>query len=172
MSYVPREIHNYPDVYVARVWNSYRVSRLIAQSIIIRLTSYQHENQEPCDTDMVKLGHKLVSDVCASVPFLLGYELGELKRQRLATCQQEMSLWPQNSRSDSHERPQHLGSFSLIWPLHLSSSVSATPENQRRWIRAQLKYIAEHGQLQAKLVCENQSRTLLGQAEDFRFDFV
>jgi hypothetical protein len=171
VTYVPSEVHSYPDFYIARVWNSYRVSRLIIQSIIIRITSCERGSQEMYNNDTEKLNRKLVNDICASVPFLLGYNIVELKRHS-PTIDLEDKLWPQNSSSKLDDNLKHTGKFSLIWPLHLSSSVSTIPDCQRRWIRAQLRWIAEQNEPQAKIVCKTQSQTLLGQAEDFRFDCV
>lgn len=172
VNYVPGELHEYPDFYVARVWNSYRVFRLIIQSIIIRIASRRGWTDEMHDNNTEKLSHKLVNDICASLPFLLGYNVAELKRHSPNFDPEAKSLWPQSSASKLDKYTKYTGRFSLIWPLHLSSSVVTIPACQQRWMRAQLQWIAEYDEPQAKLVCKTQSQTLLGQAEDFRFDCV
>lgn len=173
VNFIPCEVHNYPDFYVARVWNYYRVSRLIIQSVILRLTPYERSDQETHSPDTEKLNCKLVNDICASAPFLLGYNIAELKRHPLnSNSFSDNFLWPQISTSEVDKSLKHTGRISLIWPLHVSSSVLAIPDCQRRWMRAQLQWIAEQDEPQSKHVCKTQSQVLLGRAEDFRFDCV
>lgn len=175
--YIPSEIHGYSDFYTARVWNLYRVSRLVIQSIILRASSSncfprRGGGERPENTHIENLNGVLVNDICSSVPFLLGYDLSQFKRTTIGiNSQDDQSIWPQRSTSKVGNA-KHTGRFSLIWPLYLSCSVSSIPETQRRWMRAQLQWIAEYGESQAKLVSGAQSRTLFGGAENFRFDCV
>ncbi|KAH8657124.1 C6 zinc finger protein [Tricladium varicosporioides] len=168
--YIPTEIRGYPDFYVARVWNLYHVSRLILQSIILRTTSWVYP--PPKITNIEKASGMLVNGICASVPFLLGYDLLQLKKSITnIDTQGTKSIWPQSSTTKAR-KSKHTGRFSLIWPLYISCSVLSIPEAQRQWMRAQLQWIAECGESQAKIVAGTQSQTLLGQPEDFRFDCV
>ncbi|KAG9232228.1 C6 zinc finger protein [Amylocarpus encephaloides] len=170
--YIPSAIHGYADFYIARVWNMYRVSRLIIQSILYRAGSIKVDGQYPEDTQIAKTNRMLVNDICASVPFLLGYDLTQLKRTPINTTQDDKSIWPQSSTSKVASC-KHTGRFSLVWPLYLACSEPSIPETQRLWMRAQLRWIAEHGaEKQTKLVSRTQSQTLLGVSEDFRFDCV
>lgn len=175
--YIPIEIHGYQDFYVARVWNLYRVSRLIVQSILLRAASWTCSptkigGQHLETARIEKLNGVLVNDICASVPFLLGYDLSQLKRHTINTnSQDDKSIWPQSSFSKIGNS-NYTGRFSLIWPLFLSCSVPSIPEAQRWWMREQLQWIAENGEPQAKLLSGAQSQTLLGEPENFRFDCV
>lgn len=174
--YIPSEIHRYPDFYIARVWNLYRVSRLVVQSILLRADSWlcfpSQNGRHHRNIHIEKLNGVLVNDICASVPFLLGYNLSQLKRPDASmNFGVDKSIWPQSSPRKIGSS-KHTGRFSLIWPLYLSCSVSSIPEAQRGWMRAQLRWIAEHDEPQARLVSGASSRTLLGGAEDFRFDCV
>jgi len=175
--YIPSEIHIYPDFYIARVWNLYRVSRLIIQSILLRAATWLYLLPEAAgqhleNSRIEKVNGILVNDICASVPFLLGYELSQLKRPTTnINSEDDKSTWPQSSSSQIGNS-KHTGRNSLTWPLYLSCSVSSIPQTQQRWMRAQLQYIAECGEPQAKLVSKAQSQTLLGGPEDFRFDCV
>ncbi len=86
LCYIPTEIHEYTDFYIARVWNLYRVSRLIIQSIILRAASCHCSRPKGVEKysekiHAEKLNRDLVNDICASVPFLLGYDLSQLKRR-------------------------------------------------------------------------------------------
>lgn len=175
--YIPTEVHSYEDLYVARAWNLYRVSRLIIQSILLRANrslSYPTKDcwQHPEITHVEKVNSAVVNDICASVPFLLGYDLSELKNSTKNTNPQDgKSTWPQSSTSKV-DNSKHTGRFSLIWPLYLSCSVSSIPENQRWWMRTQLQWIAGCGEPLAKLLSGTQSQTLLGRRENIRFDCV
>lgn len=175
--YIPAEIHRYPNFYVARVWNLYRVSRLILQSIILRASSWHCSPPETSGqplkiTHAEKVNNILVNDICASVPFLLGYDLSQLKRSTTHIhSQDDKSIWPQCSMTKAGNS-KHTGKFSLIWPLYLSCSVSSISKPQRQWMRAQLQWTAEYGESQAKLVSGTESQTLLGLPEHFRFDCV
>ena len=175
-SFVPGQMHQYPDFYAARVWNLYRVHRLIIQSILLRTSPLAQNSLAdyiPDDIRISKINRAMADDICGSVPYLLGYDLSELKSSgRLHTpyLQDEHFLWPQNSTKASV--PERTGKFSLIWPLYVACSVSSVPETQRLWIRAQLKWIAETGEAHAHLIMNAESQTLLGGPESFRFDCV
>jgi len=172
--FVPDLIHQYPDFYAARVWNLYRVYRLIIQSILLRVSSFvslHHTEHEQDYIRIEKINRAIVDDVCASVPFLLGYALTDLKLHPPSQhLQNENCLWPQNLMKASSSGPA--GKFSLIWPLYVACSVPSAPETQRNWIRAQLKWIAGTGEAHAHHVMDAESQTLFGGPERFRFDCV
>lgn len=172
-SFIPSQIHRYPDFYIARVWNLYRVSRLVLQSILLRAApwlSFPSKNDsQPLEyLHIEKVKRALVNDMCASVPFLLGYDLSKMKRPATNSAQDDSSIWPQNSMGKA-STSGHTGRFSLIWPLYIACSVSSIPDIQRKWLRAQLRWIAELGEPQAKVVFDSESRTLSGEPETFRF---
>ncbi|KAE8441830.1 hypothetical protein EG329_004283 [Mollisiaceae sp. DMI_Dod_QoI] len=169
-SFVPSQIHRYPNIYAARVWNLYRVYRLIIQSILLRVSSSIYLQANHHQDRVEKANRTMVEDVCASVPFLLGYDLTELKRPT-DSFQHESFPWPQSSMNKT-SISGHTGKFSLIWPLYIACSVSSISETQRRWMRAQLRWIAESGEAQAHFVQDAESQTLMGEPEKFRFDCV
>ncbi|KAG4428902.1 hypothetical protein IFR05_015616 [Cadophora sp. M221] len=166
-AFVPEQIHQYPDIYVARTWNLYRVSRLILQSIILRvscinnITSYSYEDR------IDSINRAMVDGICASIPFLLGYDCSELKQSTPVPN----SLWPQSS-PNKPRACHNTGEFSLIWPLYLASSVPSAPESQRNWLRDQLDWIAGAGDSHAQVLRDCKSQTLEGRPEIFRFDCV
>jgi hypothetical protein len=175
-SFVPNQIHRYPDFYATRVWNLYRVYRLIIQSILLRTSPLVQSIPTAYDQSYIrieKINRAMVDDICSSVPFLLGYDLSELKSARSLDDPQspdEDYLWPQSCvRTYAAGRA---GKFSLIWPLYVACSVISVPEPQRKWMRAQLKWIAATGEAHAHLVMDAESQTLLGGPESFRFDCV
>ncbi|KFZ23568.1 hypothetical protein V502_01955 [Pseudogymnoascus sp. VKM F-4520 (FW-2644)] len=75
----PPQIHRYPNFYIARVWNIYRVSRLIVLSIILRVAARSPSHSTHGEQELDLFGAerrqgKLVDEICASVPFLLNRE--------------------------------------------------------------------------------------------------
>jgi hypothetical protein len=171
--YIPSEIQGYPGFYIARVCNLYRVSRLIIQSFLLRATSWlcspsKIAGQHPEKTHIEKLNGILVNDICASVPFLLGYDLSQLKRPiKNINSQVDKSIWPQSSTSKV-SNSIHTGRFSLIWPLYISCSVSSIPETQRWWMRAQLLWIAEYGESGGQACFWSSESDALGRARGFQ----
>lgn len=169
-SFIPYQIHRYPDYYAARVWNLYRVYRLIIQSLLLRVYSLPSLHGADHHYDCIeKINKTMVADVCASVPFLLGYDLSDLKHS-LGGLRDENFLWPQSSTKVSISG--HTGKFSLIWPLYVASSVPSIPQKQQYWMRAQLRWIAETGEAYAHCLQDADSQTLIGEPEYFRFDCV
>ncbi|KAL2203408.1 hypothetical protein CC79DRAFT_1338025 [Sarocladium strictum] len=171
--YTPRHIHRYHDFYTARVWNVYRVSRLIVQSIIIRAaswlsTSTPHSSvydEEKTEQNSVKL----VNDICASVSFLMGDDLSRLKLPATGGGgNQAGTSW---NRSKGSGQP-HSGRYSLIWPLYVACGSDLVPEPQRDWMQMQLRCLAELGEAQAHFACHNRSRLLSGRRDDIQFDCV
>jgi hypothetical protein len=170
-NFVPSQIHRYPNFYAARVWNLYRVYRLIIQSILFRVSScvcLYPTDHYPHRLEIIN--RIMVEDVCASVPYLLGYDVSELKRST-DSLQDQSFLWPQSSMNQASSSG-HTGKFSLIWPLYIACSVPFVPDTQRRWMRAQLRWIAETGEAQAYFIQDAESQTLMGGPETFRFDCV
>lgn len=170
-NFVPIEIHQYSNLYTARVWNLYRIYRLVTQSILYRVSSIDiHPKIYQGYTDMVN--RSIVDDLCASIPFLLGFDFSKLKRSADGFAYDSLnSLWPQSSMEGASSS-KHTGKFSLIWPLHIACSVPLIPETQRMWMRRQLRWIAETGEAQAHFIQDAESQTLMGGPEGFRFDCV
>lgn len=174
--FIPLQIHRYPDFYTARVWNLYRVSRLIIQSIILRAISWLSTSttidRQDCDVASILSATKdMVNDICASVSFLFGHDLSKMQLPAEYKSLEKSATLLQQSMGKNNVTPQN-GRFSLIWPLYIGCSVLSVPETQRKWMSAQLRRIAESGESQAELVSCLESQTLSGKVENFRFDCV
>jgi hypothetical protein len=167
--YVPCIIHKYRHHYIARVWNFYRVSQLILQSICLRATILL-----PASADDNEIGQKiasLVNDICATVPYLLGTDLCKMKLDFTEkNMKQDPRLICGSSAKSSSDA--HVGRFSLIWPLFVACGASRIPQAQKEWMRKQLHLLAENGIPLAQNVCTIESQILLGGPERFVFDCV
>ncbi|KAI9154868.1 hypothetical protein HJFPF1_07427 [Paramyrothecium foliicola] len=173
-NYTPHELHRYPSFYIARVWNCYRVSRLIVQSILLRANSWL------CASRKLDKGYhdleasnwlsiKLVNDICASVPFLLGHNLSKIK---LTSTRNGGTRGMRSEHEIKRKEQAATGRFSLIWPLRVACGSSSVPKAQKDWIRLQLKLLAECGEARAHLAGLTESRILQGGSDSIRFDCV
>jgi hypothetical protein len=170
------QVHRYSDIYTARVWNLYRVSRLILQSIILRTTSwlstklaFSQRNNDA--TRAERTSEDLVNGICASVPFLMGHDSSEMKLPVSEDFSEQKALWPQTATENASTNAQ-TGRYSLIWPLYIASSVPSISDSSREWMRLQLRRIGESGEPLAKLLAASESQTLSGGAENLRFDCI
>ncbi|RGP63727.1 c6 zinc finger [Fusarium sporotrichioides] len=168
--YTPYVIHRYTDRYIARVWNFYRVSRLIIQSILLHTaTCLSASTEGPLNVDQrnrierVIMG--LVDDICASVPYLLGFDLTNMS---LAFHNSDGRQVHDRNTSSFNERSNmgtRIGGFSLIWPLSVASSALPVPAAQRDWMQRQLQLLTNHSE-------PLTSTILSGRPNEFRFDCV
>lgn len=175
--FIPQYLHRYVNSYTARVWNLFRVSRLIVQSIILRGISWLGGSlpTNPKGLSVIDIEsniRELVNDICASVSFLLGHDLSKMKEPAANESSNKNSRRPLPNSLSRGDVPTISGRFSLIWPLYIGSSVSSVPHEQRRWMRTQLKLIGESGEPQARVLYDRESQTLSGGIEAFRFDCV
>lgn len=173
-NYTPHELHRYQSFYIARVWNCYRVSRLIVQSILLRANSWLSASRKLDkgyhDVEASKgLSTRLVNDICASVPFLLGHDLSRIK----LPSTRNGSIREMRSEHEVKGREQAAtGRFSLIWPLRVACGSSSVPRAQKDWIRLQLQHLAECGEAPAHLAGLTESQILRGGSDLIRFDCV
>ena len=165
--FYPRQVHRYQDYYTARVWNLYRVSRLIVQSLLLRALTKLPDASSQMElnrADIERRGKELVDHICASVPFLLGRDLSKMTLPAAKGAgEQENIRQTQSSRT---------GTFSLLWPLYVARSAPLIPAAQQEWMRLQLQLITEQWEPQARCLCQTESQILLGGTETFRFDCV
>jgi hypothetical protein len=175
--FIPPYLHRYADFYTARVWNIYRIARLIIQSILLRLVSWldgMSASTSP-ELDIYNIESiigGLADDICASVPFLLGHELLKMKSYAPTNMGEAIRDMPSRSTEPRRHTLASAGQFSLIWPLHIGSTAPSIPDKQRRWMRAQLKRIADGGESRAQILLGRESQTLSGGIEEFNFDCV
>ena len=124
--------HVYPDVLVATTWNEWRSARLKVLALIAR---YQPE-------DLVTASiQRLVDDICASVPFLLGDRI-ELTPMYLAR-----NIYPsaegQPLPKGHHQNAAAFGGWYILTPLRETTKVATyLREGQLDWVLGQMKRLA------------------------------
>ena len=124
-----RSVHIYSSASMACLWNLWRCTRIVLlrclQQLIVRA---QHgemapiRTSSPADEDQASKLPSLFSDICASVPYLLG----------------EVD---QNGRLHYPNRCKAVGGFLLLWPLKMMLALGPTDEAQKDWIKKRLNFI-------------------------------
>lgn len=143
--------HVYPDQWVAHIWNSLRVSRLLLHNEIRRALTDKPAMppRSFSDTDELnyetssKVLHQMIWEVCATVPQYSGY-LGMLANDR--TLNKIPYSSQSNSSSDINSLtngiPTTAGVYLILFPLLCAGQMTES-DRQRRWIIERSRYIGE-----------------------------
>lgn len=129
--------HVYSSLWTATVWNHYRCVRILVNELLLDQLSYVFqfpetstllwenfslwENQIMASNSMLlQLSH----DICASVPFFLGYS---------------------NSATTPGKRqpPKAVSGNLLLWPLYTAACTGLVSNMMRDWVASRLLMIAE-----------------------------
>jgi hypothetical protein len=95
-------VYVYGDLNVANVMNEYRISRLLCQSVVLTCVgalpaaTAQTEHLQRSYTEAVYIAQQMVNEVCSTVPFMLGYNLGN--RLELESDADERGNYPPPNR--------------------------------------------------------------------------
>jgi hypothetical protein len=148
----PGKVDVYPDIWIARAWNSYRTTRIFAQAVILRSVAWLagSDTQNPRVISQIaaalqarQIVQQMVDEICASVPFHLGHPM--------TTSKETPSTFgdnPYTNAANSLEDPttENLGGYFILWPLYLARSTRIIPSGQERWITFRILSVArQHG---------------------------
>ena len=123
--------HLYTDIFIASSWNLNRITRIILLTNVGRWISALAKNSDQemtssenndCNLQTTDKIQSLVSDIGASVPYLLGELDQEGKLQH-----------PQHTKA--------IGGLCLLFPLRAMLFTESIDPVQRAWIRKRLTYI-------------------------------
>ncbi|TKA79206.1 hypothetical protein B0A49_03191 [Cryomyces minteri] len=141
-------IHIYEDMHIASVRNNQRVSRIFCQSIIMGCLAWLSPGKYRTDERLEAARYtvqNMVDNICASVPFHLGFDL----RDRLLQTGQDESA------------AQAVGGYFLLWPLFVAASMDCVSTEQRVWLQGRLSKVAGiYGLDQRQLVNAANQHTL------------
>jgi hypothetical protein len=134
-------IHNYQSPIIANMWNAYRAARLLMIRLALKSMARlpPSAGQDPAIMALIKkydhlkeLTKQLVQDICASVPYLLGYQ-------------------PRQYQTGG--QPRAASAFFLLWPLYLIvAEISAPPHFRLYAIQKLSKIGSDWGIRQATVV--------------------
>ena len=130
VGYWPGKVDAYFDLYVAGVWNTACIFRLLLLDMIVRLSKVLNENDSHISEQHAAL--RLVEDIFASIPFHLAEDLQVF----LCNTQDENAA----ARSIRPGRP--VGGLLLLHPLCIASKLSIVPPRLQDYTRDCLDWIA------------------------------
>lgn len=114
-NFLDKHHHVYDGVWVVSVWNTYRTARIMVNETIRRWLD-KHTPSIPsiykCKAEeATNVTRQMSTDICASVPFVLGDHL------------------PQGTHY-----PKAAATFGLLWPLYITGMHTANPPSTRNWV--------------------------------------
>lgn len=129
--------HVYPNLWVATVWNNYRAVRLLINELILDQLCHLYLNSpespllwnDTCFFENQVLASnatllQLCHDICASVPFYLGFDPNADKRMPRAI-------------------PKAVSGNLLLWPLYTAGCTDLVSDMMRDWVAERLRWISD-----------------------------
>jgi hypothetical protein len=129
--------HVYSSICIAKVWNNYRCVRILVNELLVDKLSHELERlkMSPCDQNGDTRAYEtqilasnsmlfqLAHDICASVPYCLGYD---------------------NALDPALRDPPRTASGNLLlWPLYSAAVTGMVSPMMRDWVAGRLMLIAE-----------------------------
>lgn len=127
--------HIYPSVWIGAIWNNYRSARILVNALILDQLKHQYEalessllwNDQCFDQNQILTSTttvlQLCHDICASVPYFLGYS-------------------PDSSGS-SGQPPRCVNGNLLLWPLYTVGECEVGSDVMRSWVAGRLQWITD-----------------------------
>jgi hypothetical protein len=127
--------HIYRNLWIATVWNLYRCIRVLVNELLLvhllhlswKQTGFPDEQEVffSYDSEVTRAKSAmmtLIHDICASVPFYLGYHKG---------------------RSSPPTLPKAVNGNLLIWPLYIAASMNMVSDMVQTWAVTRLQMVGE-----------------------------
>lgn len=151
----PGRIDVYNELWAASIWNMGRTCGLLFSSTIVRCAAWLSphvdfhtlkEYQEAAQSD-----RKLVEDMIASVPYLLGWHKRQSRKDFLVNSnKQGFSVRTQSSFACGDDGPtkaepgKALGGYFSMWPMFIAAISDFSTDVESRWIHGRLRFISDH----------------------------
>jgi hypothetical protein len=129
--------HVYSSIWTATIWNYYRCVRILVNELILDQISHvlQHPEEFPSSWASVPFYQsqllasnstlqQLSHDICASVPFFLGYSVKPSDRA-------------------SRPPPKAVSGNLLLWPLYTAACTGIVSDMMRVWVAGRLRFISD-----------------------------
>jgi hypothetical protein len=134
----PGRVDAYPDLWVASLWGSIRVSRIALASVIIRCAAWVCSPVDYRTAPEYATARRIcvenITDIIASVPYQLGWFT---TRKHLFHQQESLVAFACGDEDSS----KSLAGYFLTWPLACIQNLDYTTDIQREWVRGRLTYI-------------------------------
>ncbi|KAH8661651.1 hypothetical protein BGZ60DRAFT_90277 [Tricladium varicosporioides] len=153
----PGKVEIYHNIWVATIWNHARIARLNISGTIVRCAAWicspVDYRTTPEYATNVRLSVDLITDVIASIPFHLGWHVGQ------AGAMSAPDLNGFNEGLETFSKPKPIGGFFALWPLFAISCMDFITDSQRAWAKGRLNFISEiMGMNHAKVLAGFQLR--------------
>ena len=137
----PNSLDIYCDNTMASTWNTWRVTRIR----ILRITLHCLDITNPPHPAMPRppeyqtsltMIHRLIDEICSTVPFLLGFHKKRIGDHGAFQCFPHPpgeAKWPDNFAASGA-----VGGWLMMQPLSFVAQLEETPESQRRWVKEYL----------------------------------
>jgi hypothetical protein len=147
----PGKVDMFEDIWIANMWNAARVARLFISGVIVRCAAWicspVDYRTTPEYATAVRLCADLVTDIIASIPYHLGWRVGEGGTLRGGN---DFTAF---GEADNFTSPKAIGGFFCMWPLFSVTNTDYVTDSQRQWAKGRLLYISEIlGMNQAKVL--------------------
>ncbi|KAH8654583.1 hypothetical protein BGZ60DRAFT_157056 [Tricladium varicosporioides] len=134
-------VHIYPTVGHAGMWNRYRTLRIAINDIMVKVLA-KIGGPEPTnvlfrgDCIKVRIEH-LTEDLCASIPYMLG-----LIETRYVPLGGDMAAFIKPPTSPKETASATIASL-LCWPLAMTTMIPSIPQRHRKYLKARLLEVSE-----------------------------
>lgn len=128
--------HVYGSVWIAAIWNNYRSARILVNELILDQLTYLYQTSP--ESSILWTDHcfyenqiltsnstllQLCHDICASVPYFLGYN-------------------PEN-KGFMEQPPKSVNGNLLLWPLYTAGVTGMVSDVMRCWVAGRLQWITD-----------------------------
>ena len=141
VGYWPRWVHTYFDLYVAGVWNTSRIARVLLINVILKLSRILNDDQNHTRQHQDTL--RLLEDIVSSILFHLAEDLPSflhrLEQFEVGKC--EMG---KESAAAILNPGKPVGGLLLMHPIYVASKLSIVSQQMREYVRDCLEWIAKH----------------------------
>ncbi|KAM0245591.1 hypothetical protein ACHAQJ_010517 [Trichoderma viride] len=136
----PGRVDAYPDLWVASLWSTMRIARIILASLIVRCAAWVCSPVDyrtaPEYATARRICVESITDIIASVPYQLGWFS---TRKHLFHQQDSLVAFACGEEGGS----KSLAGYFLTWPLACIQGQDYMTDNQRTWARGRLTYIGK-----------------------------
>lgn len=153
----PGRVDVYNEMWYASVWNMGRTSGLLFSTIIVRCAAWLSPETDyrtlPEYIEASRFDRKIVEDMIASIPFLLGWHKRQSRKDYLLHPDDPARLLPyslsgfacgDDGPAPNAEECKALGGYFSMWPMFVVASSDFATEAESRWVHGRLKFIEDY----------------------------
>ncbi|EHK50886.1 uncharacterized protein TrAtP1_009259 [Trichoderma atroviride] len=140
--------HIYHSISASSIWNNYRSARIIIQEIIIdtikdleALTNIGSPQRSYLANQARQTVLRLVEDICASVPYILGMEIEDSRHLKVSDLGASIAHGVDMRDILPSFQITGAGGLTIMWPLLVAANSGVACDDLRKWVTACLDKI-------------------------------